>query len=138
MKLNPHLSFGGECEAAFKFYAGCLGGDLQTLVTWGESPMADQAPPAWGSKILHATLTVGAAVLTGADVLPGQYEKPRGVSILLGLDDPVDAERVFGTLSDNGTIQLPIQETFWAARFGVLVDQFGIPWEINCEQAPAA
>ena len=76
MKLNPHLSFGGACEAAFNFDAGCLGGDLETLVTWGESPMADQAPPEWHSKILHATFSVRAAVLTGADVLPGQYENP--------------------------------------------------------------
>ena len=64
-----------------------------------------------------------------------QYEKPKGFSILLNIDDPVDAERIFNALAENGTVRMPIQKTFWAVRYGGLVDQFGIPWEINCEQA---
>jgi PhnB protein len=96
--------------------------------------MAEQVPPEWRGKILHATLTVGDNVLVGADVLPEQYEPPKGFQVLLGMDDPVDAERIFQALAENGTVQMPIQNTFWAVRFGVLVDQFGVPWEINCEQ----
>ena len=136
MKLNPHLTFSGQCEAAFKFYERCFGGKIVTMLTWGSSPMAQQAPPEWREKILHATLAVGSNVLIGADILPEQYEQPKGFSVLLGIDDPVDAERIFHALAENGTVQMPIQKTFWAVRFGVLVDQFGTPWEINCEQAP--
>jgi PhnB protein len=135
MKLNPHLSFNGECEAAFQFYARCFGGDIVTMVAYGNSPMAEQAPPEWRGKILHATLTFGDNVLAGSDSLPGQYEQPKGFQVLLGIDDPAEAERIFRSLAENGTVLMPIQQTFWALRFGVLVDRFGIPWEINCEQA---
>ena len=132
MKLNPHLTFGGQCQSAFKFYERCIGGRIVTMLTWGDSPMAKQAPPQWRDKILHATLTVGDSVLTGADVVPEEYQQPKGFFVQLGLDDPGDAERIFAALAEEGTVQMPIQKTFWAIRYGVLVDQFGIPWEINC------
>jgi PhnB protein len=136
MKLSPHLVFNSQCEAAFKFYEQYLGGKIVIMLTWASSPMASQAPPGCSDKILHATLAIGDNVLAGADALPGQYEQPKGFYVVLGLDDPVDAERIFTALAENGTVQMPIQKTFWAVRFGVVTDQFGIPWEINCEQAP--
>jgi PhnB protein len=135
MKLYPHLSFNGECEAAFRFYAKCFGGDIVTMLAYGNSPMADQAPPEWRGKILHATLHFGDNILAGSDSLPGQYEQPKGFQVLLGIDDPVEAERIFNALAEGGTVLMPIQQTFWALRFGVLVDRFAVPWEINCEQA---
>jgi len=134
MKLSPHLSFNGECEAAFRFYERCFGGDIVTMLAYGNSPMAEQAPPEWKGKILHATLNFGDNVLAGSDSLPGQYERPKGFQVLLGIDDQVEAERIFNALAENGTVLMPIQQTFWALRFGVLVDRFGIPWEVNCEQ----
>ncbi len=132
MRVNPHLTFCGQCESAFKFYERWIGGRIVTMLTWRDSPMAEQAPPEWRDKILHATLTFDDSVLTGADVLPEQYEQPKGFFVQLNLDDPGDAERIFAVLAEAGTVQMPIQKTFWARRFGVLVDQFGIPWEINC------
>ncbi len=134
MKLTPHIAFGGQCEAAFQFYERCLGGKILTMLAYGNSPMAEQVPPESRGKIAHATLTVGDNILMGADVLPEQYEKPKGFHILLGIDNPAEAERIYHALAENGTAQMPLQETFWAVRFGVLVDQFGISWEINCEQ----
>jgi PhnB protein len=134
MKLYPHLAFNGECEAAFQFYAQCFGGEIITMLAYGNSPMAEQAPREWRGKILHATLSFGDNVLAGSDSLPAQYERPRGFQVLLGVDDPAEAERMFNALAENGTVLMPIQQTFWALRFGVLVDRFGIPWEINCEQ----
>jgi PhnB protein len=136
MKLTPHLVFGGQCEAAFQFYERALGGKILTMLAYGDSPMAETVPPEWRGKILHATLTVGDSTLMGADAVPEQYERPRGFHVALGIDDPVEAERVYRALAENGTVQMPLQETFWALRFGVLVDQYGISWEINCEQAP--
>lgn len=135
MTVNPHLVFSGQCEEAFKFYERCLDAEIGFILTWGDSPLANQVPAEWGGKVLHATLLVGDTVLTGVDVVPEEYDPPRGFSVTLGLDDPVAAERIFGALAENGTVGMPLQETFWAARFGGVVDRFGIPWEINCEEA---
>ncbi len=136
MKLTTHLAFGGQCEAAFQFYTQCLGAKIQFMLTYGGSPMAEQVPPEWRGKIVHATLTVGDSTLVGADVLPEQYEQPKGFYVLLHVDDQLETERMFQVLSENGTVQMPLQKTFWSVCFGVLVDQFGIPWEIHCTQAP--
>ena len=136
MQLNPYLSFNGQCEAAFKLYERCLGGRIACMMTYDSRPASEfPVPPGWSSKILHATLNVGDQVLMGADTPPDRYQKPEGFSITLGLNDLSEAERIFNTLSEKGTVQMPLQETFWALRFGVLVDRFGIPWTINCERA---
>ena len=134
MQLNPYLNFNGQCETAFKFYEQCLGGKIEAKMTYGESPMAEQTPPEWRDKIMHASLIVSDKVLMGADSPPERYEEPKGLSVLLGIDAPAEAERVFHALAENGTVQMPIQETFWAARFGMVVDRFGIPWMINCDR----
>ncbi|SRR6266699_3109439 len=136
MKLNPCLTFNGQCEAAFKFYEQCLGGKIQTMMTWGESPMADKVPSEWRDKIIHTTLIVEGTTLMAGDAPPDRYEEPKGFSVTIQIDDPAEAERVFRTLSEGGTVTMPIQQTFWSARFGVCVDRFGIPWMVNCEQAP--
>ena len=94
--------------------------------------MADKVPSEWRKKILHVRLMVGDEVLMGADAPPEHYEKPAGFSVTIGIDDPTDAERIFHALAEKGTVSMPIQKTFWAQRFGMLVDQFGIPWMINC------
>jgi PhnB protein len=130
--MHPYLTFDGQCEAAFRFYEACLGGKITCLLTYGESPIAKQAPSEWGNKVLHATLVKGPYTLGGADVLPEQYRKPQGFSVALMIDTPAEAERVFNALAEKGTVQMPLQETFWAAQFGMLVDQFGTPWMINC------
>jgi PhnB protein len=137
MKLHPHLSlaFDGGCEAAFTKYAQCMNGTITFMLTWANSPKAAEVPPAWGGKIYHASLAVGDTVITGGDVAPGTYETPRGFSVILQMDDAAGAERIFAALAEDGTINMPLQETFWASRFGVVVDRFGIPWSINCEQA---
>jgi PhnB protein len=79
-------------------------------------------------------MTLGDAVLMGSDAPPGRYEKPQGFSVALMVKQPAEAERIFNALVENGTVTMPIQETFWSPRFGMLIDQFGIPWLINCEQ----
>lgn len=137
MKLHPHLSlnFNGRCEAAFRFYERCLNGTIAYMLTWGNSPAAADAPPGWAVKVYHATLKIGDTEITGGDLPPGRYEQPKGFSVVLEMDDPVAAERIFQALAENARIQMPLQEAFWAGRFGALVDQFGIPWTINCEKA---
>jgi PhnB protein len=135
MQLNPYLSFNGQCEAAFKLYEQCLGGKIVAMLTYGESPMAEQVPSEWRNKIMHTCLLVGNEVLMGSDSPPEHYEETKGFSVQIAINDPVEAERIFQALAENGTVRMPIQETFWAIRFGMLIDEFGIPWMINCEQA---
>ena len=136
MQLNPHIYFCGECEEAFTLYAGLLGGTITTLLRYGGSPLANQVPGEWGGKIAHACLDLGSSQITGVDVQPTGYERPHGVSLLLGVDEPDQAERVFSALAEGGSVKLPIQQTFWSARYGIVVDRFGVQWEINCAQEP--
>ncbi len=107
------------------------------MTTFGESPMGAETPADWRDKVMHATLMAGDQVLQGSDGQPQHYHKPQGISIALSLSDAAEADRIFAGLAENGTVSMPIQETFWAERFGMLVDQFGIPWMINCEKAAA-
>jgi PhnB protein len=137
MQLYPNLTFDGHCEAAFKFYEEFLRGRTVFMMTYENTPTDLQTPPDWRKKISHATFTLGDFMFSGSDALPGQYQKPQGFALQFNLSDPVEAERIFKALAENGTVQMPLQETFWAIRFGVLVDQFGIPWLINCGK-PAA
>ncbi|MFZ1049614.1 MAG: VOC family protein, partial [Candidatus Sulfotelmatobacter sp.] len=85
-------------------------------------------------KILHARLLLGDRALMASDAPPGRYEKPQGFSVSLEIETPKESERVFHALSEKGTVVMPIQETFWAVRFGMLTDRFGIPWMINCSK----
>ena len=126
--------FNGQCEAAFRFYERCFGGKLD-LFTYGDSPDAQRVPPEWRGKIVHATLTTGDNVLQGADVLPEHYERPKGFSVMLSIEDPAEAERIYHVLAENGTVVMPMQKTFWSPGFAVLVDRFGTPWEISTTQA---
>ena len=134
MQLNPYLVFNGNCEAAFKFYEKVLGGKIEAMLPHEGTPAAEHVPPEWRNKIMHARLSVGDKVLMGSDAPPDHYEAMKGFSVTLGIDRPADAERIFHASAEKGTVRLPIQQTFWAARFGMLVDQFGTPWMINCEQ----
>jgi PhnB protein len=132
MLLNPYLTFNGQCDEAFKFYEKYLGGKIEMSMTFRESPMAAQVPMDWQDKILHATLTLGDRQLQGADAPPGRYERPRGFSVALHVATAPEADRIFASLSENGIVQFVLQETFWALRFGMVIDQFGTPWMINC------
>src|SRR5262249_18285275 len=134
MQIDPYLSFKGTCEQAFKFYERCLGGQIAGIFTYGDSPMAGETPPEWHKKIMHARLVVGDNVIMGSDSPPQYQEDTKGFSVSLGIDNAAEAERVFNALSENATIKMPLQQTFWAYRFGMLIDQFGVPWMVNCEK----
>lgn len=133
MELNPYLIFDGRCEEALKFYEKHLGGKIERSMTFGQTPMASQVKPEWQNKIIHARMTIGGTVLMASDAAPEYYKTPTGTSISLSIKDPAEADRVFQALSEKGTVKMPIQKTFWALRFGSVVDQFGTPWMINCE-----
>jgi PhnB protein len=133
MKINSYLTFNGQCETAFKFYEKCFGGRIDAMFPHAGTPAEQFVPAEWRSKIMHARLVVGDEVLMGSDAPPDRFEKPQGFSVSLQIQKPADAERIFQALAQDGTIQMPMQQTFWAERFGMCVDRFGIPWMVNCE-----
>ena len=135
MRLSPHLTFRGDCEEAFRFYERCLGGRELQLFRYAGTPMAAELPPTWGEKIVHASLSIGAESLAGADVAPETYEPPRGFFVLLSVAEFVTATRIFDALAEGGEVRMPLQRTFWSPGFGMLVDRFRIPWEVTCERA---
>lgn len=137
MKINTYLTFNGDCKAAFTFYAEALGGTIVAMIPHAGTPGAEHVPADWQDKIMHAFLTVGDAALMGSDVPHGEVKLHDGFSVSVNLKDPSEAERVFHALAKGGTVRLPIQETFWSPRFGMLTDQFGVPWMVNCDPAPA-
>ena len=138
MQMSVYLSFRGECEAAFKFYEECLDAKLGAIFRYAGTSMADQVPADWQNKVMHGSLVIGEQVVMGGDVAPDRYEKPQGFSLSLQIQTTTQAERIFHLLAKDGTVVMPLEKTFWAARFGVLVDRFGIPWLINCEGSDQA
>jgi PhnB protein len=132
MQLISYLTFNGQCEEAFRFYEQSLGGQIESMMPHSGSPMENHVPAEWKDKIMHARLTVGGATLMGSDAPPDRYEAPKGSWVHIGLEDAAEADRIFQILSEGGSINMPIQKTFWASRFGMLVDRFGTPWMVNC------
>ena len=135
MQIHPYLLFKGDCEQAFQYYEKALGGKIEAMIRHEGTPAEAHVSPEWRRKIMHARLTVGDQALMGSDAPLERFERPQGFSVSLQVKSPAEAERVFNSLADGGTVRMPIQQTFWSARFGMLVDRFGIPWMINCEQA---
>ena len=133
-ELNSYLHFKGQCEEAFKFYEKCLDGKIDSMFRYEGTPAAEQVSPEWRSKIVHARMTVGEQVLMGMDAPPERFQKPQGFNLNIGVKDTAEGKRIFQALADGGNVVMPFGPTFWAAGFGMLVDRFGIPWMINCEQ----
>jgi len=134
MKLNPYLNFNGQCEAAFKFYEQVLGGKIVSKMTWGEMP-DEQVPPELQNRIMHVALQIDDEWLMGADSPPDHYQQPKGMTVALHYKETSEGERIFNALAEGGSITMPFQKTFWAAGFGMCVDQFSTPWLVNCEAA---
>ena len=136
MQFNSYLLFNGNCEEAFRFYEKLFGGKIEAMIPHEGSPAAAGVPPEWQKKILHARMTIGDAVLMASDVPPGRFSQPQGFSVNISVNDVAQAEHLFNGLAEKATsITMPLGETFWAKRFGMLTDRFGIPWMINCETA---
>ena len=137
MSLLPYIYFNGRCEEALVFYADCLGGGVGFLELhrFAGSPMAANASNGWEQKIMHASLgSEGKPLLLASDGMPDMpSESPQGFSLAYGAPSVEEAERVFAALADGGRIQMPIGPTFFAARFGMLPDRYGVAWLVNCD-----
>lgn len=131
MQINPYLIFDGTCRDAFTTYEKILGGTAQ-LMTYGDAPKMD-GPQQPADHIMHAYLDAHGAVLMGSDG-PGGDGAKDAVWVSLSIDAIEEAERVYKELLDGGTVVMPIGETFWALRFAMLKDRFGVSWMINCSR----
>jgi PhnB protein len=134
--LVTYLSFDGQCEAAFKHYEKILGGKILMMVRYADAPAGVDVPqtPETAARIMHARLQVGDSLLMGGDAPPQFASKPQGFCVSVQVDDPAEAERLFRAFGEGGVVQMPLGETFWAHRFGMLSDKFGTPWMVNCEK----
>jgi PhnB protein len=133
MELNAYVSFKGDCEEAFKCYEEILGAKMGLVFRYADSPMADVVPDGWATKIMHGSVTIAGQRLEGADVPPDRYESPKGFSLSINVPTAGEAERLFERLAEEGRVVYAIEKTFWSERFGMVVDRFGVPWMINCE-----
>jgi len=132
MKMNTYVNFAGRCADAFRFYERHLGGKIGMMMTHGQAPEPSGVNPAQKDAVLHARISIGGTELMGADI--PSAEPMRSAYLSLGVESDAEAERVFAALSDGGEVFMPMQETFFATRFGQLRDRFGINWMIMHER----
>ena len=135
MKIHPSLMFSGGCGDAFRRYASLFNGEIVLMLTYGESPARSQVPDDWHDKVWFSRLRAGGLDITGGDL--ASAETPGGFSMVIGVGNTAEADRVFAGLADGGDVLMPLQATPWSPRYGVVRDPFGIRWEINSDAEPA-
>jgi PhnB protein len=132
MELIAYVSFAGNCEEALNFYKEVLGGEIIQLSHMGDGKM--EVPEILKDKVMHARLQIGQSVLYMSDTFdPSAIKQGNNISLSLQMDDTTQLEKLFNKLSAGGTVKIPLEDTFWGARFGMLTDKFGIHWMLNCQ-----
>lgn len=134
MDMCTYLSFNGSCENAFKFYEKALGGKILMMMRYSDAPPDHPPMQMVKDRIMHARMQIGDRLLMASDAPAEHFTPPQGFHVQVGVSDPAEAERIYKALAAGGKQTMPMAETFWARRFGMLVDKFGIPWMINCEK----
>lgn len=137
MHVTPYLSFNGRCEEAFKLYERVTGGKIVAMTTYDATPIASQTSPEWQKKIIHARLQIGNEFLMGSDAPPDRQKPAQGISVTLSVDTPEQAEQIYKGLSEGGNVHMPLDKTFFAQKFAMFNDKFGIPWMVICENQGA-
>lgn len=138
MRLNPYLHFDGDCAEAFAFYTKLLGGEIEMMMKFSEAPPSDgNIPAGWQDKVMHVQMKgPNGLTLMGTDAPPIYFKAPQGFSVSLTVDGAAEAERVYKALAERAeAVSMELQKTFFAERFGMLTDRFGIPWIVNCPPA---
>ena len=134
----PYLGFNGNCAEAMRFYERVLGGKITVMMTGAQTPIADQIPKEFADRVMNAQLLLpGGGLLYAGDAQPHvPYEGIKGVNIALNFDTVEEAESIFNALAEGGKVTMPYSPTFWAKKFGMLIDKFGVSWIINGELTP--
>ncbi len=144
MNLAPYLSFSGNCQEALELYCNALGGSIVEKHCYAENPeMAKHLPADWHNKLMHASFKAGSICLMAADVIEGK-DGPCGIvklshagspiALSLNFNNETEQTAAFNKLAQGGIVTMPLQDTFWGARFGMLSDKFGIKWMFNCDK----
>ena len=136
-QLNPYLNFPGTAGDAINFYKDILGLEVATLSRFGDVPADAGMPPVdekYKQNVMHATLRGNGMEFMVSDGMPGQQVSAgSSMSMSMNMDDPKETEDLFNKLSEGGKITMPLQDTFWGAKFGMFTDKFGINWMFNCD-----
>jgi PhnB protein len=133
MLVQPYLFFEGRCEEALKFYAEKLGAQSQMMMRYKEGPQENNActnRPEMAEKIMHASFRVGETELMASDGMCNGKPNFQGVSLSLTVDDVAQAEQFFNALAEGGQVQMALTPTFFAKRFGMVADKFGLSWMV--------
>ena len=134
-EMVTYLNFDGNARDAMQFYARCLQGELLLM------PFSDanvDAPQEARDRTMHAKLTKGSCVLMASDIMPGMpFQRGNNFYICLNCESLEETERVFAALGEKGKVTMPLQDTFWGARFGLITDQFDVNWMFNFEKTKA-
>jgi PhnB protein len=134
MRLRPYLNYGGNCAEALKFYEKHLGGKILAMMTHEQSPESRGVKPEWKNAILYAQIAIGDSEFMASDVPPERFQPMRSVYLSLSVDSDAEAERIYKLLIEGGEVFMPMQETFFASRFGQLRDRFGTSWMVIHER----
>jgi PhnB protein len=138
MKLNPYLNFGGNCAEAFQFYEKQLGGKITMMMRFSDQPDPKNIPKGMEDGVLYVNMQLAGSEVMGSDVAADRFQPMRSVYLSLSLDSDAEAERVYALLKDGGEIFMPMAETFFASRFGMVRDRFGTSWMILHEKSMPA
>ena len=130
MKLHTYLNYGGNCDEAFRFYEKNLGGKIRMMMRYADQPDPKNVPQGTENWVLYANMEIGETELMGSDVPPERFQPMRSVYLSLAVDTSEEAERIFKLLNEGGEVFMPMAETFFAHRFGMLRDRFGTSWMI--------
>lgn len=136
MPLTPYLFFDGRCEEALDFYTKSLGAEVEMLMRFKESPEPPppgMVPPGSESKVMHASVRLNGASFMASDGRAQGRPKFEGFSLSITAKDEADADRKFAALSDGGKVEMPLAKTFFAKKFGMVTDRFGVNWMILVE-----
>lgn len=127
MQVQPYLFFDGRCEEALEFYRRTLGAEVTELHRFKDCPPGT-CPPGAENKVMHANVRIGDSTVLFADGIHGGHVGFQGFSLSLTLKDDAQTERLFAALSDGGQVQMPLSKTFFASKFGIVADRFGVSW----------
>lgn len=132
MQVQPYLFFHGRADEAIAFYQHALGAQLNALMRFEEAPGPSPVPDGWLDKVMHASLRIGETEVLLSDGRGEHNASFSGFSLHLSLRSVVAAEQAFAALAEEGRVDMPLEKTFWAQRFGMLTDRFGIGWMVSC------
>jgi PhnB protein len=134
LELEPYLFFYGKCEEALNFYKGIFGGQVAGIMRMKEAPHEMQAPANWADKIMHSRFESATVRFMASDGMPDTVNTDGNIALSLSTKDEAEGTRVFNKLSEGGKVDMPMQDMFWGAKFGVLKDKYGIEWMVSCDK----